>query len=230
MPLTSEQQKQINYQLENHQHSRYEVDIILAEGQVLERFIVWPDILRPDITVAGFLSSWLFFNNGLYKNKTVIDIGCGSGIQGVVCGIYGAKKIILSDIAPEAVKNSQENVKNYKLESKVEVYQGNLFENVNEKADVVIFNHPFWPINPVEQKVSISMLGGVELIHKFFDQVGAYLNDDGLIVMPYFHMAGEENDPGQQAPRHGFKVEVAFHSEVSKTLHNGLMSIYKIRK
>ncbi len=230
MSLTKKQQDQIDYQLENHKHSRYEVDIVLAEGQILEKFIVLPDVLRPDKLIASFLSSWLFYNNGLYQDKTVIDMGCGSGIQGIVCGIYGAKKVIFSDIATEPIDNTKENIKNYKLETKTEVYQGDLFENIKEKADLIIFNHPFWPINPTEQKVSISILGGVEVIHNFFDSVGNYLNQGGIIIMPYFHLAGEENDPGIQAPKHGLGVEVAFRAEVSKTLHTGLMSIYKIKK
>lgn len=42
--------------------------------------------------------------------KTVIDMGCGSGILGIAAAKLGAKSVILSDIDPQAVEASNANI------------------------------------------------------------------------------------------------------------------------
>lgn len=229
--LTQEQQSQIDFQLENHKHSRYEVDIVLTDEKILKNFTVLPDVLRPDKMAALCLARWLFFNNGLYIGKTVIDLGCGSGIQGIVAGVYGAKKVIFSDIALEPIENTKINIEKYNIADKSEIFQGDLFEKIKEKADVIIFNHPFFPVEPqLDIKVSVSMLGGTELINRFFKQVENYLNDNGIIIMPYFQMAGPENDPYLRAPEFGYNVEKVFEMDIETHFKKGLMTICKIWK
>ena len=74
------------------------------------------------------------------------------------------------------------------------------------------------------------MLGGEELIHRFFDTVIEHLRSDGSIVMSYFHMAGETNNPYIQGPKHGFKVEERFRIDVNDGLQQGPFSIYELKK
>ena len=44
------------------------------------------------------------------RGKTVLDMGCGSGILGIAAAKLGAEKVVLSDIDPQAVQASRENV------------------------------------------------------------------------------------------------------------------------
>ena len=113
--LTEKQQRQLEKQLESHRHERYEVDIDLAEGHKLEGFVVHPNVLRPEKMTALYFARWLFYNNGLYLDKNVLDMGSGSGIQGVVMGLYGAKQIIFTDLSLAAVENSKKNIENISL-------------------------------------------------------------------------------------------------------------------
>ncbi len=94
MPLNEEQKKQVEEQLLAHKHGRYEADIVLAEGYVLHGFVVHPEVLRPEVMTSEYLASYLFSNNSLYRSKVAIDMGCGSGIQGVVMGLNGAKEVL----------------------------------------------------------------------------------------------------------------------------------------
>lgn len=70
----------------------------------------------------------------------VIDVGCGSGILSIVSAKLGAKKIEAIDLDKAAVKVTKENVEWNKIGNIVQVYHGDLIENVSEKADLVVAN------------------------------------------------------------------------------------------
>lgn len=230
MLLNNEQIKQVELQVRAHKHQRYCVDIELTPGVSLKDFIVLPKVLRPEVMSALQLTQWLYYNNGLYICKKVIDMGCGSGIQGIIAGLYGASKVIFADIAQDAVLNSRENVRQYNLDAKSCVVQSNLFGNVSEKADLIIFNHPFFSDGSMEEQITtdFSKLDRGELIHRFFDDAKTHLLLGGKIIMPYYHLAGPVNDPGVQAPRHGYRLERRWHMKIDTGLQKGWHSIYEL--
>jgi methylase of polypeptide subunit release factors len=104
MVLDKIQQDQIKMQLKNHMHNDYKVYIILSESKILKDFEVHSKVLRPDKMTALFLARWLYYNNGYYNNKSILDMGSGTGIQGVVAGLSGALQTVFTDLSPAAVK------------------------------------------------------------------------------------------------------------------------------
>lgn len=76
----------------------------------------------------------------LKTTDTFIDIGCGSGILGIVAAKLGAKKGILIDLDKNAVKVAKENVEINQVSSTLEVYHGDLLENIHEEVDLVVAN------------------------------------------------------------------------------------------
>ncbi|HLC77302.1 MAG TPA: class I SAM-dependent methyltransferase [archaeon] len=143
--------------------------------------------MRPEIMTSIQLARWLYSNQGLYRNKSALDMGCGSGIQGVVMAIFGSKKVVLSDVSKDAVANSKENIKKYELENQCTVFESDLFENIEVSFDIIVFNHPFFgDIYKSGEEAAIEMLGGKTIIHRFFDQAKLHLNKNGTIVMPFF--------------------------------------------
>ncbi|NMA83271.1 MAG: 50S ribosomal protein L11 methyltransferase [Epulopiscium sp.] len=72
--------------------------------------------------------------------NTILDVGCGSGILGIVAGKLGAKKVIGVDIDPNATKVAIENAKQNHMSDLIEIRQGDLLEVVQEKADIVVAN------------------------------------------------------------------------------------------
>ncbi len=230
MTLNEHQRKQVEMQLKQHNHPNYETDIVLGSGHMLKNFSVHSKVLRPDKLTTLYLAQWLFFNNGMYLDKTVLDMGSGSGILGVVAGLHGAKKVIFSDLSPAAVENTKENITKFELQDKSSTFHGDLFEKIDEKLDVIIFNHPFFFDSTIEDiVVSGTMLDSGHLIHRFFDDAKNYLNDGGVMIMPYFHLAGEQNDPEVQIKKHPeYDIKIAFRGDIDTPMHKGPASIYII--
>lgn len=228
--LSDEQKKQVIMQLERHKHVRYNTDIALSNTKILKDFVVYPEILRPESMTSLFLARHLYQKQYLYKNKIVMDIGCGSGLQGIVMSIRGAKKVILSDISSQAVANAKENIKNFYVSDKATAIQSDLFVIIKETADLIVFNHPFFSAKPIQgQPVSISMLDSGKLIQKFLKESKKYLKKDGLIIMPYLELAGEINNPKIQGLKHNFVVSTPVHHDIKTGLQKGLISIYYLK-
>ncbi len=229
--LNRKQEKQIRLQLKNHEHDQYEVDIELAPAHFLKGFSVNKGVFRPDVTVSVYLTRWLFFNNGEYRDKQVIDCGCGSGIQGITAAKYGAAHVTAVDISEVAIDNTLENIRKQGLEQKMTVNQSDLFEKAEGLYDYIIFNHPFFPGEPIDEKpVSRAMLGGKELIHRFLKEAHSYLENEGCIIMPYFHLAGDANNPAVQGPKHGYDSMERFSIITGEGLQQGRFSVYELRR
>jgi len=229
MALSPLQKKQVDFQLQQHIHDSYKIDITLSEGHILKDFTVAKNVLRPEKMAAVYLARYLFFNNGLYKNKVVVDMGCGSGIQGIVASLYGAKKTIFTDISPDAVENCKLNVEHYKLNEASEVVKGDLFQNVNNKADLIIFNHPFFSDDPIpESPISKAMLDSGDLFQRFLRECKNRLNGGGIIITVYFDVAGDTNNPSIQGVKNGYIVTERFNLKVSTGLQKGHILIHEL--
>jgi len=78
----------------------------------------------------------------LESNKTVLDIGTGSGILMITAEKLGAKKVYGIDIDEDAVRVAKENlILNNVSEQKFKVTKGDLLENFGEeKFDIVVSN------------------------------------------------------------------------------------------
>ena len=71
----------------------------------------------------------------------------------------------------------------------VKAYQSDLFENVEGKFDLIIFNPPYLPKDKLEDKESKKKTTGgkfgYEILEKFFSQVNKYLNKNGKILIVF---------------------------------------------
>lgn len=232
MSLTPDQQSLNQKRIQEHQHSRYEVDIVLDSGLILKDFIIYPNVLRADKTSGLYFAKYLSSNPDLYKNKKVLDMGCGSGIQGIVVGSCGATQVTFSDISTDAVSNAKENIERFKITQKSVVYEGDLFEKINDTYDVIIFNHPFFSEKPLKEfPVTIAFFDDGKLIHKFLDEAPRYLNPGGSIIMPFFEFAGEVNNPEIQAPLHDYDVALKYKIDVNdENIQKGIFSVFELKK
>ena len=114
--LSREQQDQIIKQLEAHAHSDYCIELHPSKYHSAT-FLVAHNVFRPDVmTSSRELSRFLCERTHLYHGKRILDMGCGTGVQGIMMGLNGAKSLCFSDVSHHAVSNTRANL--YLMEAK----------------------------------------------------------------------------------------------------------------
>ncbi|WP_282925998.1 50S ribosomal protein L11 methyltransferase [Helcococcus kunzii] len=104
-----------------------------------------------------------YAENQDFSDKKVLDIGCGSGILSILAKKLNAKKVDACDIDEIAVSSEKENAKINDVS--INVFESNLFSNVNDKYDIIFAN----------------ILA--EIIVEMLNDVNSYLNEEGIIVL-----------------------------------------------
>ena len=231
--FTTPQIRQIRHQMSVHGHKRrLEVSLALVPGiYELRRFVVFPGVLRPDISDSQQLARYLYFNNlRLYFGKSVVDMGCGSGILGIVTGMQGAKKVVCIDVSGAAVANADENIHRFNCTANTTAMRSDLFEDYTGKADLIVFSHPFFcGSNEGTDSVYSSMVAPESLLVKFLDTAKMHLAVGGTILMPYFDFAGKKNNPHARGTQMGFDVQETFRISGDLGAVKGALSIFELR-
>ncbi|MDP3917149.1 MAG: methyltransferase [Nanoarchaeota archaeon] len=118
----------------------------------------------------------------------VIDIGTGSGIQAVTA-LEKTGDVTAADVNPECIKKLKEN------QPWIKAIESDLFENISEKFDIIIFNPPYLPRDKREPKDSVLAttggLQGNEIITEFLKQAKKHLEKDGKILLAYSSLSGD---------------------------------------
>jgi release factor glutamine methyltransferase len=113
------------------------------------------------------------------KNITFLEIGVGSGIQLQVAKNFEIKNIQGADINKAAVKHCKQQGFN--------CIQSNLFSNIKNKFDIIVFNPPYLPKDKKEDEESkLATTGGKEgseIINEFLIQAKNHLKKDGKIFL-----------------------------------------------
>ncbi len=113
------------------------------------------------------------------KNKKVLDIGSGSGIQSETALKAGAISVLASDIDDESINL-------LKLKN-IPAIKSNLFQNIKGKFDLIIFNPPYLPEDKREDKLSRKATTGGkkgdEIIARFLKQAKNHLTKNGIILL-----------------------------------------------
>ncbi len=232
LALMNETQRQIVLtQWQKHQHETHEVDCDVSGcGDILRGFIIAKGVWDPFLASGRYHARHLFYNNHLFYGKTAIEIGSGTGIMSVVMAKYGAKKVIASDISPLACQNTLDNVKKFGLEEKIEVIQGDLFEKINERVNLITWMIPFFPgTTPEGDTISASMIMPPELFEKFLKEAPKYLKPNGVILIPSYSLGGKLNDPMYVAPKFGYEVKRTWTHNSTNGIQQGKLYIDELR-
>ena len=116
---------------------------------------------------------------------SVLDMGTGSGIQAVAAALKPDVEYVLAvDINPEAVEAAKEIAAHAGVISKMRFLVSDLFTNVKERFDWIIFNPPYLPSEgDVEDPTWAGGESGGETIERFLGEATSHLVLGGSILM-----------------------------------------------
>ncbi len=142
------------------------------------KLLTHPDVYEP--SDDSYLLADVLKNYGNLEGKDVLDIGTGTGILALVAAQKGAS-VIASDINDKAIEIAKKNAALNDV--KIEFRKSDLFENIKEKFDLIVFNSPYLPVNDKINFLIEMAWNDDGTIEKFFEEVDAHLKDDGKFLI-----------------------------------------------
>lgn len=143
--------------------------------------IVLPGVFYPQFTISTKLLLTCLEKEDL-KNKTFLELGCGTGIISVLAAKKGAE-VMASDINPKAIENVSLNAKKNRVGVKAVV--SDLFEDIPaQHFDWIVINPPYYPKNPKNSAEEAWYCGeNFEYFEKLFSTVGGYFEKESCVIM-----------------------------------------------
>ena len=131
-----------------------------------------------------------------YAFGKVLDMGTGSGIQ-AEAALQKTKDVLAADVNPEAV--------NFCKNKGIFAIQSDLFENISDAFDLIIFNPPYLPeerddlgihmttedFNYVNDVALVGGKKGWETIDRFLNEARNHLKKDGSILLCFSSLSGD---------------------------------------
>ncbi len=142
---------------------------------------------------------------------SVLEIGCGSGFLSILLAKRDAS-VTAVDVNKEAIEASQLNCDTNNVE--IKLFLSDLFEKVEGKFDVIVFNPPYLPVE--EGETDETYAGGStgrETIERFVLEVKKHLNPNGTVYLVISSLTGEA-EVKKLFEKEGLTVETAAKEKV----------------
>jgi len=147
------------------------------------------------------------------ETDTLFDMGTGCGILAVIAA-RKALRVVATDLNPHAVECSRLNAETNNVAGKVDVRLGDLFEPIQniEKFDLIVFNAPYLPSEPLEEETWIGRAwagghSGRQIIDRFINEAPHHLRENGRILLVQSTLANVEETIAEFA-RAGFEASI----------------------
>lgn len=130
-----------------------------------------------------------------FENPKILDIGTGSGCIPITLALENKQlKADSVDISIEAIEIAKKNALIHNVYDSVNFFKSDLFENVNQKYNIIVSNPPYIPISEKENlqievkdfEPSSALFAydklGIEFYKKITEQAYNYLSDGGYLL------------------------------------------------
>ncbi len=155
-----------------------------------EKFFVNKNVLipRPETEILVRKTAEIAQN---FTQPKILDIGSGSGCIAIILSKILKSKVFSCDISEDALLVARQNSKN--LNANVDFIHSDLFENINDKFDIIASNPPYIPPKEkttIQKEVSFEPDlalytkddSGIEFYEKIISQSGKYLKHKGYLL------------------------------------------------
>lgn len=153
----------------------------------LDREFEVPETVHPPKPVSDVLG--LCVLDEVEATDRVLDMGTGSGVNAVLASSR-ASDVVAVDINPDAVRCARQNAELNGVAARVKAFESDVFERVEGKFDLIIFDPPFRWFAPRDMYERSTTDEGYRALTEFFAEVNDYLAEDGRILM-FFGTSGD---------------------------------------
>ena len=152
----------------------------------------------PSIVVEDFDTVYPVSDDSIFlirslnvSSEKVLEIGCGSGVVSLHCAKNGCS-VVSVDINPNAVTATEHNAKMNGIELDVRI--SNVYSDVTERFDLVIFNLPYLPESDdgLEAKAWSGGPDGMGPLPEVLKGLGEHLTENGRLVIVTSSLMNED--------------------------------------
>ena len=225
--LSQSQVLQICQQIIEHDYQVKELSVELFNKNI--NLICHRNVLQP--MSSRYLAYFVSKRSDIFQGSLVYDVGTGTGIQAIAAALSGARKVIASDFYEAPIANAYANIEKLGLSSVINVSRANLLDEKihQEKADVIIFAHPYFSDSPIlDFPVTTGMLDSGVLVPQFLNSAKDFLKPGGSILSIHWPFAGLINDPRTYLDQHPEYSIVEIENQNSSFIQQGDISIMRI--
>jgi methylase of polypeptide subunit release factors len=124
-----------------------------------------------------------------------LEIGSGIGAVAILAAHAGARRVVATDINPDAVANTRANVERHRLGGRVEVRQGDVFDPIrpDERFDLVFWNMPFGFVEADRRLTPLqrsTLDPGYASARRYITEGRRYLKPEGLLALGFSSTLG----------------------------------------
>ncbi len=200
-----------------------ELAVLLSKLKTFEKPKVKLEQYQTEAEIAAD-ALWTAYMNGDIEDKTIADLGCGTGTFGLGALLLGAKKVYMVEVDEETLSLARQNKKTLeKLTGQklnAELIRQDI-RNFKKKSDVVVQNPPFGVQKSHTDK--LFLLKAMETAPKIYS----------------FHKIGSISFIKKFIKEHGFKSELIreydlpikrtyfFHAKKTYMVRIGMWKIWK---
>lgn len=158
------------------------------------RFLSDERALVPRSPLAEFINDQFFGLLEGIEKPAILDLCTGGGCIAIASAYASPDALVhASDISFDALALAQDNVNLHKLQSRVSLIQGSLFDPLTERYDLIVSNPPYVDAQDIaampEEFSHEPMLGlaagddGLDLVRIMLRDAAEYLNPNGVLIV-----------------------------------------------
>ena len=193
--ISVQQLKQFNIFIKQRSEYKPIAKIIGSKEFYSLDFKVSQDVLDPrsDTEILIFAIEKLITDK-TYKFK-ILDVGTGSGVIAIsLAKLFPQAQITAIDISKPALDIAKYNANKHQLETRINFLQSDIYQNINEKFDLIISNPPYIASNiiadlPKDVKLYDPItaldggLDGLDFYRNIALNSKKFLNNNGKIIL-----------------------------------------------
>lgn len=130
---------------------------------------------------------WLKKYSG--PKATALDLGTGSGVLAFQLLKRRVEMVYATDISPNSIISVVENAKRMGVEDRLKAWRSDLFGDIDQKADLIVFNPPWLPARKDIGGLDRAIYYEPGLFERFFDHARHHVNEEGRIAILFSNFA-----------------------------------------